>query len=275
MPLAREHHPRVLVLDRDRDVRERLVVAQPHVERRPVPLDEVLLEVQRLDLAAGDDHLDVRHPAGELPDLGPAVAGLLEVRAHARPQRVPPYPRRGSRPRRRGTGRRPLSREASSLFLRPVRHGHGYRSRAHDRHKGTARRDPRRCARPRSGGARGRPRAWSSAPPRTPSARRRLVQAKAQMDLAVARRLPGRADHRRPGRPASTAVSKTDTAILRNVAAAAKLDRHAGADHGDELRQRDDAAQRDRTSPTSRRSPPLSSPPSRRCSRSSSATSRT
>ena len=51
VPLAREHHARVLVLDRDRDVRERLVVAQAHVERRPVPLDEVLLEVQRLDLA--------------------------------------------------------------------------------------------------------------------------------------------------------------------------------------------------------------------------------
>jgi hypothetical protein len=43
MPLAREHHARVLVLDRDRDVRERLVVPQPDVERRPVPLDEVTI----------------------------------------------------------------------------------------------------------------------------------------------------------------------------------------------------------------------------------------
>ena len=59
VPLAREHHPRVLVLDGDRDVRERLVVAQPDVERRPVALDEVLLEVERLDLGAGDDHLEV------------------------------------------------------------------------------------------------------------------------------------------------------------------------------------------------------------------------
>ena len=50
VPLAREHHARVLVLDGDRDVRERLVVAQPDVERRPVALDEVLLEVERLDL---------------------------------------------------------------------------------------------------------------------------------------------------------------------------------------------------------------------------------
>ena len=66
VPLAREHHARVLVLDRDRDVRERLVVAQAHVERRPVALDEVLLEVERLDLGAGDDHLDVRDPARQV-----------------------------------------------------------------------------------------------------------------------------------------------------------------------------------------------------------------
>ena len=50
MPLAREHDPRVLVGDGDRDVGKRLVVAQPHVERRPVALDEVLLQVQRLRL---------------------------------------------------------------------------------------------------------------------------------------------------------------------------------------------------------------------------------
>src|SRR5206468_3157171 len=46
MPLAREHHARILVLDGDRDVRERLVVAEPYVERWTVPLDEVLLEVE-------------------------------------------------------------------------------------------------------------------------------------------------------------------------------------------------------------------------------------
>ena len=60
--LAREHHAWVLVLDRDGDVREGLVVAKPHVERRPVPLDEVLLQVERLDLVLGDDHVDVRDP---------------------------------------------------------------------------------------------------------------------------------------------------------------------------------------------------------------------
>ena len=89
MPLAREHHTRVLVLDRDGDVRERLVVAQAHVERRPVPLDEVLLEVERLDLAAGDDHLEVGDPRHEPRDRGAVVAAaLLEVGAHARPQRL-------------------------------------------------------------------------------------------------------------------------------------------------------------------------------------------
>jgi hypothetical protein len=33
--------------------------------RRTVPLDEVLLQVQRLDLGVGDDHLDVRDAVGE------------------------------------------------------------------------------------------------------------------------------------------------------------------------------------------------------------------
>ena len=90
VPLAREHDARVVVLDRDRDVRERLVVAQPHVERRPVALDEVLLEVQRLDLGAGDDRLDVGDPrrrAGRSPGALSLEPGL-EVLAHARAQRL-------------------------------------------------------------------------------------------------------------------------------------------------------------------------------------------
>ena len=74
-------------VERDRDVRERLVVAQPDVERRPVALDEVLLEVERLGLVARDDDLDVRDAARELPDRHAAVAAL-EVAAHARAQRL-------------------------------------------------------------------------------------------------------------------------------------------------------------------------------------------
>ena len=85
--LAREHHPRVLVGHGDRDVRERLVVAQPHVERRPVALDEVLLEVQRLGLGRRDDDLDPRHPRDHAADPHAAVAAV-EVAAHPRPQRL-------------------------------------------------------------------------------------------------------------------------------------------------------------------------------------------
>jgi hypothetical protein len=79
---------RVVVLDRDRDVRERLVVAEPDVERGPVPLDEVLLEVERLDLAPGHDHLQVGDP-GHHPRHGRALiaASGLEIRADAGPQR--------------------------------------------------------------------------------------------------------------------------------------------------------------------------------------------
>ncbi len=88
VPLPREHHPRVLVLDRDRDVGERLVVPQADVERRPVALDEVLLDVERLDLGARDDHLDVLDQADEPAHLRAPVAASLEVRAHTRAQRL-------------------------------------------------------------------------------------------------------------------------------------------------------------------------------------------
>ena len=86
--LAREHDAWVLVGDGDGDVRERLVVAQADVERRPVALDEVLLQVQGLDLGAGDDHLHVGHARGELADRRARLAARLEVAAHARPQRL-------------------------------------------------------------------------------------------------------------------------------------------------------------------------------------------
>ena len=88
VPLAREHHARVIVLDGHRDVRERLVVAQADVERRPVPLDQVLLQVQRLDLGVGDDHLDVGDALRQPLDRRARVRRGLEVRAHARPQRL-------------------------------------------------------------------------------------------------------------------------------------------------------------------------------------------
>jgi len=88
VPLAREHDPGVLVLHGDGDVRKRLVVPEPDVERRPVPLDEVLLEVQGLDLVLGHDHLDVLHPVGQLLNRRPVVLRLLEIGPHPRPQRL-------------------------------------------------------------------------------------------------------------------------------------------------------------------------------------------
>ena len=54
----------------------------------PVPLDEVLLEVQRLGLALRDDHLDPMHPLHELVDAGARVAAAVEVAAHAGPERL-------------------------------------------------------------------------------------------------------------------------------------------------------------------------------------------
>ncbi len=88
MPLAREHDARVRVGDRDGDVRERLVVAQADVERRPVTLDEVLLEVQRLRLALGDDDLDALDAVDHAVDADAHVAAAVEVAAHARPERL-------------------------------------------------------------------------------------------------------------------------------------------------------------------------------------------
>src|SRR5262249_61279839 len=77
VPLAREHHARVLVVDRHRDVGKGLVVAEPDVERRPVSLHEVLLEVERLDLVLRDDHLDGDNPLWPLPDRRPRRGTLL------------------------------------------------------------------------------------------------------------------------------------------------------------------------------------------------------
>ena len=87
MPLAREHDPRILVGHGDGDVRKRLVVAQAHVERRPVALDEVLLEMQRLRLGRGDDHLDPADPPDHPLDPQATVAPV-EVAAHPGPQRL-------------------------------------------------------------------------------------------------------------------------------------------------------------------------------------------
>ncbi len=59
MALAREVHAREVLVERDRDERIGLVVAQADVEARAVLLDEALLRQQRLRLGGDDDALDV------------------------------------------------------------------------------------------------------------------------------------------------------------------------------------------------------------------------
>ncbi len=81
LALATAHHqrPGELLVDRDRQERIALVVAEPDVEPRPVLLDEAVLEHQRLDLVA---HLDPLHRLRRRHHLrGPRmhVARVLEV----------------------------------------------------------------------------------------------------------------------------------------------------------------------------------------------------
>ena len=70
MALAGEVDPREVLVERDRDVRVGLVVAQADVEARLVLLDEVLLGEQRLGLGVDDERLDVvdhRHEIAPRP----------------------------------------------------------------------------------------------------------------------------------------------------------------------------------------------------------------
>src|SRR5262249_24532883 len=71
--LAGEVDARIILVEADRDVGIRLVVAQADVEPGPVPLDEALLSQQRLGLGRRDQRLDsvnagchAGFPAGEV-----------------------------------------------------------------------------------------------------------------------------------------------------------------------------------------------------------------
>ena len=193
--LAREHHARELLLDRERDVGERLVVAQAHVERRPVPLHEVLLEVERLDLGARDDHLDVvdalrqlrhrRRGRGRAPGSTSARAGAA----------TSPSRRTAAGPSRRGRRRHPASWAAPSTALRRVRTASSQATLA--RWAGSASRCSRfsrlsSSSRPASRAAR----RCASASPRTRSGRRRSS--------------PRRPGSTCSGSPASTASGQRD-----------------------------------------------------------------
>ena len=63
----------------EQDVRIALVVAQHHVEARPVLLDEVVLEHQRFDFGARDRDFDARDGAHHRDGLAVVRAAALEV----------------------------------------------------------------------------------------------------------------------------------------------------------------------------------------------------
>ncbi len=83
---ARDQHARERLGDRDLDVRVRLVVAQRDVVLRPMLLDEIGLEDQRVRLARHHDRIEVRRGDHQRLRLdAPGVVGG-DVVAHARPQ---------------------------------------------------------------------------------------------------------------------------------------------------------------------------------------------
>ena len=78
--LAREVHPRKVLVERDRDVGIGLVVPQADVEARLVLLDEVLLGQQRLGLGVDDERLDL---IDDVDQTGASTrARIGEVRGH-------------------------------------------------------------------------------------------------------------------------------------------------------------------------------------------------
>src|SRR5581483_4224477 len=87
---------------------------------RPVALDEVLLEVQRLDLARRDDRLDLLDTSGHRADALARIARAgLEVRAHTRPPRRGTGTRR-ARPERASAGPRGGRTPFGQGNVRPV-----------------------------------------------------------------------------------------------------------------------------------------------------------
>ena len=74
------------LLYRDLDVGVRLVIAQGDVEARPVFLDQVRFENERVRLAGHDDGVEVGNEADEVPSLYALELIIGEVAAHPRAQ---------------------------------------------------------------------------------------------------------------------------------------------------------------------------------------------
>ena len=76
---AQHHRPGPVLVERDREVRVALVVLQADVEAGLVPLDEVELQEEGLDLVLGDDPLDRLRGADHLAGALGEQLGLQEV----------------------------------------------------------------------------------------------------------------------------------------------------------------------------------------------------
>ena len=79
----RDEDARELLLYRDLDIRIRLVILEADIVARPVLLDEVALEDQRLDLARRHDELEIRDFRDHRTHLRRVVAAALEILPHA------------------------------------------------------------------------------------------------------------------------------------------------------------------------------------------------
>ena len=101
-------HPRKRITEGDGDGGIALVVLEPHVEARPVLLDEVVLEDERLRFRGNHDRLHVRDEPAEQPILGAHLQVGGEVAPHSAlqtlgladvqnlPVRVPPQVHAGA-----------------------------------------------------------------------------------------------------------------------------------------------------------------------------------
>ena len=77
-----EHQSRILVFERTENVGIGFIVAQGDVVARPLRLDQIALEQQRLGLVRRDRHLDARDPLHQRGELGRILAAA-EVAADA------------------------------------------------------------------------------------------------------------------------------------------------------------------------------------------------
>ncbi len=84
--LSRKKNPRVFLVGHH-DVGIALVVSQTHVERRPVLLDQVAFQHQRLEFGVDDNPLDVLDLADHARDADAMAGGFLKIASNSVLQR--------------------------------------------------------------------------------------------------------------------------------------------------------------------------------------------